>query len=54
MRYKILEGKAANNYYFGDYMNISREQVRATIDIMHQHWVTEIKEKGFVYPPVRN
>ena len=54
LRYKVLEGKATKNYYFGDYMNFSRNQVVETIMDMHHHWTAELKEKGFAFPPPSN
>lgn len=54
LRYKIPEGKVAKNYYLGDYMDLTRDQVVDTIMTMHHHWTVELKEKGYHFPPLLN
>lgn len=50
LRYKLLEGKKANNYYLKDYMAISRDDTVAVIQDNHLNWVRELKEKNFDFP----
>ena len=50
IRYKILEGKKIPNFYMKNYMEIDRDQVVRIVEMTHQYWIEELKQKGFKFP----